>query len=306
MCSLQEKHTDKKQKKDKKDKEKKERRDKDRERSSEKHRDKKEREHKHKDKKDKNREKEGKKASEEKKIVALSDQQNSEKFVLTGIQAGETCNSRFLLELGKKVRNDDGAKDMQFGERISTTDLCLQSPGKVLEHNISIFAEGNQKFNDKREENRIPNGQCLEVNAIGLANGFVSILPGKDQKNVGGGINQEGKVSEKQKERKDRNKEKNIDGRGDKHEDGDRKKKSKSKDEQRKKEKEKAKEEKLDLSSPMPSNKLKESGSSAVDSKNRGSYLFKASNASNGNLSERKEPEKDGYLNGELFPMLCT
>ncbi|KAL3531075.1 hypothetical protein ACH5RR_010397 [Cinchona calisaya] len=293
---IKENHKDKKQKKDK-EKEKKERRDKDKERSSEKNREKKERKHKHRDKKDKNRDKEEKKASEDKKIVAFSDHQNRENLGKAGTKVGE--NSRFLLELGKKVKNDDGANEMQIIERISATDISPKLPGEALEHNLGIFTEGIQKFVGKREENRIPDEQSVRVNAIGLANGFVSILPAKDKKFVGG-IYQEGKVMEKQKERKDTNKQNNSDVRGDKQKDGDREKKSKSKDKRRKKEKkekEKAKEEKVDLSSPILS-KLRESGNNTVYNKNdRGSYL-KDSKANNGTLSKRKEPEMDGFLNG--------
>lgn len=305
MCHFfpQENHKDKKQKKDKKDKEKKERRDKDKEKSSEKQREKKEKKHKHRDKKEKNRDKEEKKSSEERRIIGLADHQKSEQPGQTGVQFGENQSSRLLLDLGKKVRNDNGAKEMQVVERILVTDLSVQSSGKVLEHNDGILAERVQKFKDQREENRIPNGHYVNLNAVGLANGFVSNSPAKDQKNLEGGSLQKVKFTEKQKERKDTNKPKD-DGRGDKYKDVDREKKSKSKDKKRKREKEKEKTN--ELSSPIPS-KLRESGNNAVDCSNdRGLNLSKESILSHGNLNKRKDADTVGVLNGESFCMLYT
>lgn len=306
MCHFfsQENHKDKKQKKDKKDKEKKEKRDKDKEKSSEKQREKKEKKHKHRDKKEKNRDKEEKKSSEERRI-GLADHQKSEQPGQTGVQFGENQSSRLLLDLGKKVRNDNGAKEMQVVERIQVTDLSVQSSGKVLEHNDGILAEMVQKFKDQREENRIPNGHYVNLNAVGLANGFVSNSPAKDQKNLEGGSLQEVKFTEKQKERKDTNKPKD-ESRGDKYKDVDREKKSKSKDKKRKREKEKEKEKTNELSSPIPS-KLRESGNNAVDCSNdRGLNLSKESILSHGNLNKRKDAETVGVLNGESFCMLYT
>ncbi|CDP03924.1 unnamed protein product [Coffea canephora] len=289
---LKEKPREKKHKKDKKDKEKKERREKDKEKSSEKHREKKDKKHRHKDKKEKSSNKEEKKTSDEKTIVAFSDHQNSEKFGLTGLEVGETQDSRLFVDLGNKVRKDDGAKELQILERITNRDLT--PPGKVLEHKIGVLDDGNKKFRDKREKNRIPNGQTVKINGIGFANGFVHNFPPKIQKNIEGSSYQEDKVTEKQKERKDSKKHKGADGRGDKEKGRDREKKSKSKDKNRKREKEKAKE----FSSLMPS-KLGEHDNNARDFKNdEGSYLFKETNVQNGILGKRKEPEMDGCVNG--------
>lgn len=208
-----------------------------------------------------------------------------------------------MLDIGKKVRNDNGAKEMQVVERIRVTDLSVQSSGKVLEHNDGILAERVQKFKDQREENRIPNGHYVNLNAVGLANGFVSNSPAKDQKNLEGGSLQEVKFTEKQKERKDTNKPKD-DGRGDKYKDVDREKKSKSKDKKRKREKEKEKTN--ELSSPIPS-KLRESGNNAVDCSNdRGLNLSKESISSHGNLNKRKDADTVGVLNGESLCVLYT
>ncbi|KAL3517842.1 hypothetical protein ACH5RR_020431 [Cinchona calisaya] len=293
--SIKENHEEKRQKKDKKDKEKKERREKDRE----KNREKKDKKHKHKEKKEKSWDKEEKKNAEEKNIVGLSDHQHSEKFGLTALQVDETQNSRHLIDFGKKVRNDNGAKEMQIVERITVSNLSFKSSGRVLEHKVGILDEGNQEFKDKREENRIPNGQTVNVNAIGLANGSVCNFPPKEQKNVEVSFYQEDKVMEKQKEQKDTNKHEDTYSRGNKHKGEDRENKSKLKDKKRKKEKEKEKAKELSI--PMPS-KLKESGNNAIDFKNdKGSFLFKESNVQNGILSKRKEPEMGGILNSNEF-----
>lgn len=289
---IKENPSEKKQKKDKKDKEKKERREKDKEKSSEKHREKKEKKHRHKDKKEKSSNKEEKKTLEEERIVALSDHKNSEKFSLTGLRVGETQNSRLLVDLGNKVRKDNGGKEMQILERITNRDLA--SPGKLWEHKIGVLDDGSQTFKDKREKKGIPNGQTVKINGIGFANNFVHSFPPKDQKNIEGNSYQEDKVTEQQKEQKDTKKHKGADGRGEKDKGGDREKKSKSKDKDRKREKEKAKE----LSSLMPS-KLGEHHNNATDFKNdKGSYLFKETNVQNGILRKRKEPEMDGLVNG--------
>ena len=131
-----------------------------------------------------------------------------------------------------------------------------------------------------------------------MANAFVHDVSVMNQKGVGVA----GPVDEDVK----KNKHMDSDGRGDKQKARNHEKKSKSKDKDRtKKEKEgKVKQKKPNKDHPI----LRERSKDRMDSHNTiPSYLLKESDKSSTyklNLGKRKEPEMNGFLHGEFFPVL--
>uniref|UniRef100_A0A5B7ACB6 Putative myb-like protein X n=1 Tax=Davidia involucrata TaxID=16924 RepID=A0A5B7ACB6_DAVIN len=296
-----EKHKEKRHKKDKKDKEKREGKGKkDKERNKEKHKEKKDPKEKHKDKKEKDRDKEKRRTSDEKKIVGPPEYHNGEKLDPNCPQSNETKDSKFFVELGKRIRDEGGARENQMVQEVSATDQRrAELPRKVVDNNIGNLAEGKDKYKEKTEDDRKANGQRNKVEERGMENLVVQDFTGLDKKRVGGVARPADKDFEKQRNGKEKNKKKDSDSRGDRHKDRDRekKRKSKDKDSDKKKEKEeKAKEKEPNKEQP----KLKESNKDVLDIfSTKTSYLLKESNkssASNGNLGKRKEHERNGFL----------
>ncbi|CAK9182048.1 unnamed protein product [Ilex paraguariensis] len=290
-----EKHKENKHKKDKKDKEKKEGKEKkDKERSEEKHREKKDRKDKHKHKKDKDRDKEKKKTSDEKKIVGQSNCHNGNKLDPNHKQKDGDTDSKFLLDLGNRIRNDDGAMESRTVQKTTPIQRSAELPRKMVESNIGKLDEGNDKFKEKREDNRKIGVPGNKFQARGIENGFVQSVNEGEQRKVEGVARLVGKNLEMQMEGKEKSKPKNIDSRGDRNKDKDREKKSKSKDKKRKKEKKKEEDPNKEQL------KLRESGNNDVGVHSvKPSFLSKESNkstVSNGNLGKRKELEMNGFL----------
>ncbi|KAG8387257.1 hypothetical protein BUALT_Bualt02G0002600 [Buddleja alternifolia] len=267
-----EKHKQKKNK-DKKDKDKKERSErKDKEKSEGKHKDDKERKQKkHRDKKDKKKDKH--KSSDEKKIVEGSlDNQNGDKI---------------LAELGKRVRNDDGAMDNQM----------VQKNTLVEQRNVNLPG--------KSEENShimLPNGENHKFGEKGLENGFVGNVSRENQNKVEGSSSacQLEKVKvERKKEGKEKSKDRTSDGKGDGKKNEDRDKNNKTEEKKRKKEKKKEKEKKERSKEEI---KQRGSGDSFLDCREPPD-LLKDRRDSQGNLPKLKEPQLNGFLHdNEIRP----
>ncbi|KAA8550574.1 hypothetical protein F0562_002258 [Nyssa sinensis] len=330
---------EKRHKKDKEDKKKREGKEKkDEERNKEKHKEKKEkkdRKEKHKDK-DKDRDKEKRRTSDEKKIVGPPECHNGKKLDPNCPRSDETKDSKFLLELGKRIRDEGGARENRMVQGICATDKRRAEPlRKAVENNIGNFAEGKKTEDDRKgicasdqrraepprkvvennignfaegkktEDDNKANGQKNRVEAKDIENLVVQDFTGLDQKRVGV-ARPVVKDVEKQMDRKEKNKKKDSDNRGDRHKDRDQEKKSKSKDKDRdkkKEKKEKAKENEPNKEQP----KLKESKKDILDIRNaETSCLLNESNkssASNGSLGKRKEHERNGFLDNEIRPI---
>ncbi|XP_022848972.1 uncharacterized protein LOC111371301 isoform X2 [Olea europaea var. sylvestris] len=271
---IKEKHKEKRHKKDKDKKERSERKEK--ERSVDKQGEKKDREQKkHEDRKDKKKHKDKHRTSEEKKIVGLSEHQNGKKLGSFSELGNAIPNSNIFVELQRRVENDCGATDSQMvGEIMHSDQRSAKLPGKVEE-------------SDKREYARMVNGESLEINAMGLENGKISIFARENGKKIEGGALSVEKV-EKCKEGKDKNKHKTSDGKRDRHKKRERDTKCKSKDKVG--EKEKVKERSKDLT-----NKQRESNGDLLDVHNKPSDLLKVRHGSQGSLGKQKEPELNGF-----------
>ncbi|XP_057512355.1 uncharacterized protein LOC130794450 [Actinidia eriantha] len=290
-----EKHKEKKHNKDK-DKEKREKKEKkkDQERSNGKHKEKKDRKEKHKDRKDKDRDKDKKITLVEKNIIVPLNDQYGENHVSNCLQNGDSTDSKFFLELGKRIKDNGGARENKMFPSISVT--CQKNgvlPGRVVEINFGNSTEGKEKYKSKREGDRNGNGQQNKVDANGVANAFVQDFCAIDQRGVGVA----GPVEEDVK----KHKHKDSDGRVDKQKDRNHEKKSKSKDKDRtrKEKEEKVKEKEPNKDHPI----LRESSKDRMDSHNTiPSYLLKESDKSSTyklNLGKRKEPEMNGFLHDD-------
>ncbi|XP_052170227.1 uncharacterized protein LOC127786688 [Diospyros lotus] len=148
-----EKHKEKKSKKDQKSKEKKERK-KDKERSDGKHKEKKDRKEKHKDRKDNDRDKEKEKTLDEKNTSGQQVALNGQKLGSDNLHRGHATETKFLLELDKRIRDEGGARENQVFQSNTVIDQrSIEYPGVVVERKIGS-SEGKEKYRNKRE-NRV-------------------------------------------------------------------------------------------------------------------------------------------------------
>ncbi|KAL6967976.1 hypothetical protein U1Q18_033780 [Sarracenia purpurea var. burkii] len=171
-----EKHGEKRHKKDKKDKEKREgkERKRDKERNNGSHKEKKDRKEKHKDRKDKDRDKEKKSTLVEKTITGPLDGQNGKNLVSSKcLQSGDTTETRFLLELGKRIKKDGEARVNQMFQSITVTyKRSGELQGRVVEINFGNSTEGKEKYNNKRDDDRNDNGITDKIEPKGVENAF--------------------------------------------------------------------------------------------------------------------------------------
>ncbi|CAI9770660.1 unnamed protein product [Fraxinus pennsylvanica] len=271
---IKEKQKEKKHKRDKDKKERSERKEKGR--SEDKRREKKERKQKqHGDRKDKEKHKDKYRTSEE--------NQNGEKLGPICELGNTIPNSKSFVEL--QVENDCGATDSQMvGEIVHSDQKSAKLPERVEE-------------SDKREYARMVNGESLEINAMGLENGRVSIFSGENRKKV-----ERSRQLEKGKGEKEKKKHKASDGKRDGHKNIERDKKSKSKDKVGEKEKEKEKEKVKVKERSKELSKQRESNCNLLDVHNKPSDLLKES-GSQGSLGKRKEPELNGFSHYNGIPL---
>ncbi|KAE9460910.1 hypothetical protein C3L33_07261, partial [Rhododendron williamsianum] len=295
-----EKHKEKKHKKHKKGKEKSEgkEREKDKERSDRQPKEKKERKKKHKDRNDRDREK--KNDTVEKDIVRPSEGQNGEKLGSKCPESGATVDSKFFLELYKRIKDEGGARENQMLKSITVTYRTSgELAGRVVEINIANSTEAKETYKNKKDGDRNINGEWNQVEVRGVENGFVQgfcvedgFVQGfnrMDQNRVGGVSGPVEKEVKKQREGEKKHK----------HKDGERQKstdKPDYKDRAKEKEKEaKAKEKEPDKKQPI----LQESDKDGVDSPIlKPSPLLNDGNKSstyNISLGKRKELEMNGF-----------
>ena len=327
----QEKHKEKKHKKEKRDKEKREGKEKrEKDKNEGKHKEKKDKKEKHKDKKkdkekDRDREKNG--GPDEKRLPGqagekliqnedmdkdkngISDKtrfagHNGEKLSESSHLAEETKDSKFVQELGRRIKDDDRATENKLVEKFTYMDRKKdEEMVKSVAKGTGTWAEGkdkNKRADDKKMDwQGIKNeafSNSMDQNPAAFVQTRVEGMPRPLEKNI------EKKVEEKEKTKE---KEGN-DKRGDKRKDKDREKKSQGKDKDRDKEKKKEEKTKAKVEHKNTGhNKLKEDkkndliGSQYIKSPQLPEESIKNA-ASEENLKKRKLVETNGVLHGEF------
>ncbi|XAR60931.1 hypothetical protein NMG60_11034476 [Bertholletia excelsa] len=293
-----EKHKEKKHKKDKKDKEKGE--DKDRKKDkdrSEKHKEKKERKEKHKHKKDGDKDKE-KKTVDEKNIAKQLEGQNGGKPSSNHLFNGQTVESNFLQELGKRIRDEGGARDNQVFQNTEQRGANLR--GSIVDSSVGNSTEGKEKSKRKREDGANVNGPRHKIEERVMETYLLNGFCGMEQRRVevAGPVDKDVKKQEGKEKHKHRN---SSDNRGDGKRDRDGEKKSKSKDKDKIKEKEKR--EMMEKQTKKEQLRLGECGKDIHDLSD-----IKPPQLLNDNIKgsvydvkpgQRKEPEMNGFVHDD-------
>ncbi|CAJ1939076.1 unnamed protein product [Sphenostylis stenocarpa] len=368
-----EKQKEKKHKKDKKDKEKRESKEKrDKEGRDGKHKEKKDKKEKHREKK-KDKKKDKSKDRDKSKIISADDKgfprqaeglntgnlhqkelkqddkkgilfenrltqqysgNNGEKARDKNPLAEENTDSRFLLELDRRIRNDDGGANNQFVHTFTganhrkdegTVRLVAKGGGSRLDGNEKLMDKGldvkkidargvqaevrpignspvqNHTGNFHPGDDGIPKvlGKYFEKNLEATVEGKEKVKEKKDEgREKTKEKTEEGKVKEKKDEGKGKVKEKKDDKRRDKRKDREKEKKGHGKNKER--DKEKKKEEKAKQCSELKTteqNKLKENDKIGLKDSNSSAVLSRNSHEdafSGENLKKRKDIESNG------------
>ncbi|KAJ7979182.1 myb-like protein X isoform X2 [Quillaja saponaria] len=341
-----EKQREKKHKKERREKEKKEGKEKrGKERSDGKHREKKDKKEKHREKKkdkEKDRDKDKNSTADEKRILVSTEVPNADRLIqkdnnsisfeekFTRQHAGyngerlnenthvveEIKDSKFVHELGRRIKDEGGGAGNQSGQKFSITDHKKdEGTVRLVAKGTGISPEGKEKFKDKTIDNRKFDGQGIPFEVRPGGNAMVQNQMGKFHPGVEGIPRLLEKNFERKQEEKEKIKEKKGDDRrGDKGKDKDKKKKGHGKDKDRDKEKkkeEKAKEktehkntkqeeekvrEKTEHKNTKQ-DKLKESIKAApIDTKSYPQLPKDSNSVTEGNLKKRKDIESNGVL----------
>ncbi|XP_042966706.1 myb-like protein X [Carya illinoinensis] len=328
----QEKQREKKHKKEKRDKEKREPKEKrETDKNEAKPREKKDKKDKHRDKKkdkqDRDKDKEKKSTPDEKRLPGqtgeklvkkdenkiknhISDEKrfsgqfagyNAKKLSESSHMAEEK-DSKFVQELGRRIKDDDRATESKLVEKFAKMDQ------RKDEGTAKLVAEGKEK--NKRVDDRKVVGQGIKGEGRFSGN---SMVPSPDvvlQTRIGGISRPFEKNVERTVEEKERTKEKEGDDKwGDKRKDKDREKKSQGKDKDRDKEKKKEEKTKGKIDHKITEHdNLKDVNKSDLISSHDTKTLqlpkdSKKSAASEKNLKKRKEVDTNGVLHvGDLRP----
>lgn len=342
---MQEKEREKKHKKEKRDKEKRESNEKrDKEGRDGKHKEKKDKKEKHREKKkDKDKDKDKNKISsaDEKRFPAQVEDPNSgklhqkeikqkdkkdrsfkEKFTnqYTGNNgekgreinhlADESRDSKFLLELGRRIKDGDGGAGNQLVQRFTTADQRKDEGAvRLVAKGSSTCPDGKEKLKDKNTDARMVDGRGIRAEAQPIGNATAHNHPGNFHPGVDGVPRPMEKSFDRRVEAtvdgKEKVKEKKDDKRRDKRKDKEKEKKGHGKDKDR--DKEKKKEEKVKEQTEHKStvqNKLKESNKGGPIGTNSFAQVPRSGheNAVNGeNFKKRKDIESNGVLHGECL-----
>ncbi|CAI0561160.1 unnamed protein product [Linum tenue] len=283
-----EKHKEKKHKKDKKHKEKRD----DKDRSKEKHREKKQRKE-----KDKGKEKDGDKAKNQTSVENRIERQpafsNEHSAASSGVQNNEFKDSKFVQELAKRIREDNGVSPSQMVHKIAATSHKRAEPRRMsLDSNFADQFKEKEKIKGSGEDHWMANGQRDLIDANEAEKPFAQNFTGIDKHRAEDAGKQNAKKNgEKPTEGKE--KKKHRESKGDKVRDKDGGSKSKNKE----RDKEKRKEERTkEVKEPGKGQILKESKNS-LDSRNfKTSDLAKLSSTtfgSEGTVGKPKEVEDE-------------
>ncbi|KAL2332605.1 hypothetical protein Fmac_013818 [Flemingia macrophylla] len=333
-----EKHRDKKHKKEKRDKEKKERRDK--EGRDGKHKEKKDRKEKHREKKkdkDKERDKDKSKISaaiekefpgqaqglnagklhqkevkpSDRKSVLLEDKltkqhanNNGEKARENNHLAEENKNSKFLLELDRRIRNNDGGAENQLVQKFTTAEHRMdEGTLRLVAKGSGTWPDGKERLQDKGIDIRKVDRRGVWTESQLIGNATVQ----NHAENFHPGVGEMPKPLEKNfekpleatVERKEKVKEKKDDKKGDKKKNKEKGKKGHGKDKDRNKEKKKEEKAKgnAEHENREQQNKLKEGSKAVPLGSNSFSQISSHENSAVGeNHKKRKNIESNGVV----------
>ncbi|XP_017230567.1 uncharacterized protein LOC108205218 [Daucus carota subsp. sativus] len=190
-----EKRKERKHKKEKKDKNKKDRKEKkdkegkqkkEKENSEDKHRERKDRKERHKHKKDKKKEKEKKRASEDKISTGPPECSTVDNPGSGCTQSDETSDIKFLVELGKRTRDDEKATENLMVKKINLTGkICSEYPEK-MRVGKNGNSDGNAMLTEKRTNDTQYHGQSNNNDARCTENGIVQKIVLGQQRKVEG------------------------------------------------------------------------------------------------------------------------
>ncbi|KAL2463378.1 splicing regulatory glutamine/lysine-rich protein 1-like [Forsythia ovata] len=332
----EEKRKEKKHKKEKKDKERKEGKEKrEKDRSDDKHRVKKDRKGKHKDTKDKEKdrgkEKEKSSISEEATVSGKLEVNNGEKLPTKGGHNkdwsifGNEANrptqfrgqnggrsiqnilhtqgieeSKFALELDRRIRDDEKASGSQLLERVSGTEKRDQDATVcvAVRDSSGVLAEDKGKNKDKRVDNR-------KMGVQGFSNEFgntmVQNLAGMAKSKVEGTPRPAEVQNDRRLPSKEKSKAKGDNNRDDKQKDRDRDKKSHKTDKEKEREKKKEKSKGKSETKESMQDRSKDVDRSEVGSVTsyKSTHLLEGINGtavSEVNSRKRKDLDSDGIL----------
>ncbi|KAL8106583.1 uncharacterized protein LOC141671897 [Apium graveolens] len=287
-----EKRKEKKHKKEKKDKKEKKEKEgkhkKGKESSEEKRRERKEKKERHKHKKDKikEKEKEKKRPSEDNITAGLPECSTVDNPGSGCTQSDETSDLKFLVGLGKRIRDDDKTTEDLVAKKINLTgQICSGYPDKASVGNNGN-SDGNAILTEKRKYDSKNRERSNNSDARGIENGNVQKFVVGQQRMVEGVTGLVGKNVEKRIVHNKIDEHNSSESRGDKRNERDRDGKKKSSTE-RKSEKEPNMEQ-------LPIAREKNRHAVCNDSITGSSQSNK-----NSNLSKRKELRINGFLHDD-------
>ncbi|XVF29023.1 hypothetical protein REPUB_Repub15cG0084100 [Reevesia pubescens] len=251
--------------------------------------------------KEKGKDKDRSSSSGEKKLAGLFSGYNGEKISQNSHLADDFRDSKFVQELGRRVRDEDAGAGNQLVDKFK---------GRLVAKTANTLAEENEE-NKKRDERKL-DVQGIKEEARSARNAMVQNLDGAVKARVEGILTQVESNMERQGEGKEKTKEKESDDKiRDKRKDKDREKKSHGKDKDRDKEKkkEKAKVKVKGEHRNLEQDNLKGSnkGDPLVTINPNTSHPSKEGNkgaVAEENHRKRKNLEKNGFLHGEFYTMV--
>ncbi|KAK2973601.1 hypothetical protein RJ640_027511 [Escallonia rubra] len=240
-------------------------------------------------------------SSEEKKLVLPFQSHYGEKPLRTSPPVEETESSEFVLELCRRIRDEEEATGSQLAEGYTGTARKKdEGIEKFAVKDSGMLAEGKEKYNDKRVDRKM-DGQRIRD---GSKNGVVQNLGGVVENRVEG-------IPRSMDERRVEGKEKSKgregdDKRGDKRKSKDREKDSQGKVKDREKEKKKEKAKEKSEHKTKDKDMMKDLNKNApIALHNETAHLSQDcySAAAEGNPKKRKDIEMNGFLHdSELRP----
>ncbi|XVF37934.1 hypothetical protein REPUB_Repub20aG0054300 [Reevesia pubescens] len=250
--------------------------------------------------KEKSRDKDRSSFSGEKKLVGQFSGYNGEKVSQNSNLAEDSRDSKFVQELGRRVRDEGAGAGNQLADRFMGTDRKRdEGMVRLVAKTANTLAEEKEK--NKRSDERKLDVQGIRGETISGGNAVVQNLAGAVKARVEGIPRQVENNTEKRGEGKEKTKAKESDVKfRDKRKDKDREKKSHGKDKDRDKEKtkeEKAKGEHRNLEQDNLKGSTKDVLVGTINVKT--SHPSKEGNkdaVAEENLRKRKDLEKNGFL----------
>ncbi|KAK3015847.1 hypothetical protein RJ639_007356 [Escallonia herrerae] len=233
-------------------------------------------------------------SSEEKKPVLPFQSYYGEKPLRTSPPVEETEGSEFVLELCRRIRDEEEATGSQLAEGYTGTARKKDEDiEKFAVKDSGMLAEGKEKYNDKRVDRKMDGQRIRDGSKNGVVENRVEGIPGSmDERRV------EGKEKSKGREGDDK--------RGDKRKSKDREKDNQGKVKDREKEKKKEKVKERSEHKTKDKDKMKDLNKNApIALHHETSHLSQDcySAAAEVNPKKRKDIEMNGFLHdSELRP----